>query len=65
MRIIGCDLHARQQTLAILDTGTGEVVNLTLMHEGNAVREFYSQLVYTGPSKNAEKLNTGRLPPNS
>ena len=44
MRIIGCDLHARQQTLAILDTITGEVVNRTLMHEGNAVREFYSQL---------------------
>jgi transposase len=43
MRII-CDLHARQQTLAMLDTETGEVVNLTLMHEGNAVREFYSQL---------------------
>jgi len=44
MRIVGCDLHARQQTLAMLDTTTGEVVNLTLMHEGNAVREFYSQL---------------------
>ena len=44
MKIIGCDLHARQQTLAMLDTETGEVVNLTLMHEGNAVREFYSQL---------------------
>src|SRR5215471_9734176 len=44
MRIIGCDLHARQQTLAILDTTTGEMVNLTLMHEGNKVREFYSQL---------------------
>ena len=44
MRIIGCDLHARQQTLAMLDTVTGEVVNRTLMHEGNAVREFYSQL---------------------
>jgi len=44
MRIIGCDLHARQQTLAMLDTGTGEVVNRTLMHEGNQVREFYSQL---------------------
>jgi hypothetical protein len=44
MRIIGCDLHARQQTLAILDTTTGEMVNLTLMHEGNEVREFYSQL---------------------
>jgi transposase len=44
MRIIGCDLHARQQTLAMLDTETGEVVNLTLMHEGNEVREFDSQL---------------------
>ena len=27
MRIIGCDLHARQQTLAMLDTATGEVVD--------------------------------------
>ena len=44
MRIIGCDLHARQQTLAMLDTETGEAVNLTLMHEGNEVWEFYSQL---------------------
>jgi len=44
MRIIGCDLHARQQTLAMLDTTTGEVANLTLMHEGNCVREFYSKL---------------------
>jgi hypothetical protein len=44
MRIIGCDLHARQQTLAMLETNTGEVVNLTLMHGGNEVREFYSQL---------------------
>jgi hypothetical protein len=44
MRIIGCDLHARQQTLAMLETTTGEVVNLTLIHEGNEVREFYAQL---------------------
>jgi transposase len=44
MRIIGCDLHARQQTLAMLDTETGEVVNRTPMHEGNEVREFYSEL---------------------
>jgi hypothetical protein len=44
MRIIGCDLHARQQTLAMLETTTGEVANLTLMHEGDEVREFYSQL---------------------
>ena len=44
MRIIGCDLHARQQTLAMLDTTMREVVNLTLMYEGNSVREFYSKL---------------------
>ena len=44
MRIIGCDLHARQQTLAVLDTETGEVVNRTLPHEGQEVREFYSNL---------------------
>ena len=44
MRIIGCDLHARQQTVAMLDTTTGEVVSMTLKHEGNNVREFYSSL---------------------
>lgn len=44
MRIIGCDLHSRQQTLAMLDTATGEVVRTTLKHESNQVREFYSKL---------------------
>ena len=44
MRITGCDLHARQQSLAMLDTEAGEVVNRTLMHEGTEVREFYSTL---------------------
>src|ERR1700738_1183771 len=44
MRIIGCDLHARQQVVAMLDTRTGEVVSMTLKHEGNNVREFYSSL---------------------
>jgi transposase len=44
MRIIGCDLHTRQQTLAMLDTATGEVVKMTLTHEGDNVREFYSTL---------------------
>ncbi len=28
----------------MLDTATGELANLTLMDEGNQVREFYSQL---------------------
>jgi hypothetical protein len=40
MRIIGCDLHARQQSVAMLDTVSGEVVNRTLQHEGDEVREF-------------------------
>ncbi len=44
MRIIRCDLHARQQVLAMLDTTTGEAVSMTLKHEGNNVREFYSSL---------------------
>src|ERR1700704_7080594 len=44
MRIIGCDLHARQQAVAMLDTTTGAVVKTTLQHEGNNVREFYCNL---------------------
>ena len=44
MRIIGCDLHARQQTIAMLDIDTGEVVEKTLPHEAEIVREFYSAL---------------------
>ncbi len=44
MRIIGVDLHARQQTIAMLDTDTGELVEKTLEHEGEKVREFYAAL---------------------
>jgi len=44
VKIIGCDLHARQQTLAMLDTTTGEVEKKILKHEANNVREFYSHL---------------------
>jgi hypothetical protein len=42
MRMIGLDLHARQQTVAMLDTG--EVLKTTLTHQGNKVRKFYSKL---------------------
>ena len=42
--IVGCDFDARQQTLAMLVTATGEVVNKTITHEVNRVREFYSTL---------------------
>ena len=44
MKIIGCDLHARQQTIAMLDSETGELEEKTLEHEGETVREFYSAL---------------------
>jgi len=44
MKIVGCDLHARQQTIAMLDTETGEFTEKTLHHEGNGPREFYAAL---------------------
>jgi transposase len=44
MRIIGVDLHTRQQSIAMLDSETGEVVEETLEHQGEKVREFYSAL---------------------
>jgi transposase len=44
MRIIGCDLHAAQQTIAMLDGDTGEVVERTLTHDGETVRTFYASL---------------------
>ncbi len=44
MRIIGCDLHAAQQTIAMLDAETGEVVERTLTHDGDTVREFYASI---------------------
>jgi transposase len=44
MRIIGCDLHVAQQTIAMLDDDTGEVVERTLTHDGEAVREFYASI---------------------
>jgi len=44
MRIIGCDLHTAQQTIAILDRDTGEVVERTLTHEAETVRACYAGL---------------------
>jgi len=40
MKIVGCDLHAKQQTIAMVDTETGEFTEQKLLHEGNPVREF-------------------------
>lgn len=44
MKIVGCDLHARQQTIAMVDSETGEFTEKTLGHEGNAVPAFYAAL---------------------
>jgi hypothetical protein len=44
MKIVGCDLHARQQTIAMVDTASGEFTEKTLEHKGEAVRAFYSAL---------------------
>jgi len=43
MRIIGVDLHTRQQTIAMFDSETGELVEKTLEHDGDEVRKFYSE----------------------
>jgi transposase len=44
MKIVGCDLHARQQSIAMVDTETGVLTEKLLKHEGNAVREFYAAM---------------------
>src|SRR5438445_10121261 len=44
MRLIGCDLHASQQSIAMLDRDTGVIVERTLKHEGEAVRTFYGSI---------------------
>jgi len=49
MQIIGVDLHTRQQTVAMLNVETGEIVEKILQHEGDSVREFYSTLA--GPTR--------------
>ena len=44
MTLVGCDLHSRKQQVAVLDTRTGELVEQELVHEGDAVEQFYRVL---------------------
>jgi transposase len=44
MRMTGCGLHAAQQSIAMLDCETGEIVEKTLTHEPETVRAFYGAL---------------------
>ena len=42
--IIGCDLHSRYQVIAMLDPGTGEVLDRRLEHEKDEAKTFYASL---------------------
>src|SRR5207244_5065811 len=44
MTLVGCDLHTRQQQVAVLDTTTGEIREQQLLHEGTTVEDFYAAL---------------------
>ena len=44
MILVGCDLHARDQQVAVLDTATGEIQEQRLTHDGPSVEQFYAAL---------------------
>jgi len=44
MTFVGCDLHTRQQQMAVLDTTTGEILEQQVAHEGTTVEDFYAAL---------------------
>lgn len=44
MILVGCDLHARKQQVAVLDSDTGEVQEVELSHHGEVVERFYAAL---------------------
>jgi transposase len=44
MKYIGCDFHPSFQQIAMLDTGTGETLDLKLKHDGDETRQFYESL---------------------
>ena len=45
MIIIGCDLHARFQQIAMLDTETGEILERRLEHGTGEAQRFYAALL--------------------
>lgn len=49
MIIIGCDLHTRFQQIALLDRGTGEMVERRLEHQTGEAQSFYAALA--GPAR--------------
>ena len=44
MILVGCDLHARKQQVAVLDSETGEVQEVELCHQGDEIERCYAAL---------------------
>src|SRR5215831_17727151 len=44
MILVGCDLHARKQQVAVLDSETGEVQEVELCHQGDEIERYYAAL---------------------
>jgi transposase len=44
MMLVGVDLHTREESVAVLDTSSGEVQERRIAHEGEAVERFYANL---------------------
>jgi hypothetical protein len=45
MKIVGCDLHAKQQTIAMVDTETGEFTEKTLAVRGESLGSLRKKIV--------------------
>jgi hypothetical protein len=61
MRIIGCDLQARQQTLAMLDSTTGEIASITLKHESDTETQLAGHHGRAAQSAEGVKARTALL----
>jgi hypothetical protein len=61
MQIMGCDLHARQQTLAMLDTATGEVVNSRPRRQQRAGVLFHASRSGAGRHRSPASLRGDRI----
>jgi transposase len=44
MRLVGVDLHTRDESIAMVDTTSGELQELRITHEGDSVERFYAAL---------------------
>ena len=49
MTLVGCDLHSRNQQVAVLDTDTGEMQERRLAHDDQVVEQFYGSLPRPSP----------------